>query len=66
MKNTLRELLTTEEFAQSVRNKPQTVRKNYCLAGHCYGIKPVKIGGRLLWPSESVAQLLSGSKEGKP
>jgi hypothetical protein len=53
--------LTTPEFASSLKVSPQTVRKNYCLSGHCYGIKPIKIGNRLLWSASQVSKLLAGA-----
>ena len=56
----LPDLATTEVFAQSAKCSAKTVRKNYCLTGHCYGIKPVKVGGRLLWPVSEIAKLLNG------
>ena len=52
--------LTTIEFASSFRVAIQTVRKNLCLNGHCYGIKPLKVGSKLLWPANEVAVKLSG------
>lgn len=55
-----RDLITTPEFAQIFNVKPQTVRKNFCLTGECYGVKPTKIGNRLLWSVERVANRLRG------
>ncbi|MBU3587803.1 hypothetical protein ICN30_08195 [Polynucleobacter sp. 31A-FELB] len=55
-----RDLITTPEFAQVFNVQPQTVRKSYCLTGHAYGIRPTKIGKRLLW---SVAQITEKLKE---
>jgi hypothetical protein len=55
-----RDLITTIELAQILNVAAQTVRKNYCLTGHAYGIKPVKIGNRLLWSVEKVAAVLLG------
>lgn len=52
--------LTTAEFANNFRIAGQTVRKNYCLTGHCYGIKPLKVGNKLLWPANEVAMRLAG------
>ena len=54
-----RDAITTPEFAQVISAKQQTLRKNYCLTGHAYGIKPIKIGNRLLWSVEKIAQMLS-------
>lgn len=55
-----RDLITTPEFAQVFNIRPQTVRKNYCLTGEVYGIRPTKLGNRLLW---SVAQIAEKLKE---
>jgi len=55
-----RDAITTPEFAQVISASQQTLRKNYCLTGHAYGIKPIKIGNRLLWSVEKIAQMLTG------
>ena len=52
--------ITTAEYAKTTNSRPQTLRKNYCLNGHCFGIRPVKIGNRLNWPVDEVANLMSG------
>jgi hypothetical protein len=56
-----RDLITTIEFANVFSVASQTVRKNYSLTGHCYGIKPAKIGNRLLWSVARVAERLGGA-----
>ena len=55
-----RDHLNTKEYAKAVNRSPQTVRKNYCLTGNCFGIRPVKVGNSLLWPVASIAKLLNG------
>lgn len=55
-----RDHLLTEEYALVTRGTPQTIRKNYCQKGECYGIRPVKVGSRLLWPVTQIAELLNG------
>lgn len=57
-----RDYITTSEFAQALNKAPQTVRKNYCLKGECYGIRPSKPAGSngLLWPVLDTAALLTG------
>ena len=55
-----RDLITTPEFAQVFSIQPQTARKNYCLTGEVYGIRPTKVGNRLLW---SVTQIAAKLKE---
>jgi len=45
-----RDLMTTIEFALALNMAShQTIRKNYCLTGYAYGIKPTKIGKRLFY-----------------
>lgn len=55
-----RDHVTTREFAKAINKKPQTIRKNYCLFKHSYGIKPVKIGNQLMWHVPDIAALLNG------
>lgn len=52
--------VTTEIFARAIGRSAQTIRKNFCLAGDAYGIKPQKVGGRLLWPTSEIEKLLAG------
>ena len=54
--------LTTLEFALIAKRKSQTIRKNYCLTGECFGIRPIKFGNRLLWPVAQIAALLAGGQ----
>ena len=54
-----RDYLKTSEFAKAANRAPQTIRKNYCLSGECFGIRPVKFGNRLLWPVADIAALLT-------
>ena len=54
-----RDHINTAEFARATNKAPQTVRKNYCLTGECFGIRPVKVGNSLLWPVIPTAALLS-------
>jgi hypothetical protein len=56
-----RDLITTPEFAQVFNIRPQTVRKNYCLSGEVYGIRPTKVGNRLLWSVAQIAEKLKGA-----
>jgi hypothetical protein len=58
-----RDHIDTREYAHALSKSPQTVRKNYCLTGHCYGIKPIKVGNRLLWPVAETAALLQGDAQ---
>lgn len=55
-----RDHVETSDFARATSHASQTIRKNYCLHGECFGIRPVKVGGRLLWPVSGIAALLNG------
>jgi hypothetical protein len=55
-----RDHVKTAEFAKAINRASQTIRKNYCLTGECFGIKPVKVGKFLLWPVVRIAALLNG------
>ncbi len=55
-----RDHIQTAEFARATNRASQTIRKNYCLTGECFGIRPIKFGNRLLWPIAGVAALLNG------
>lgn len=57
-----RDHIQTAEFARATNRASQTIRKNYCLTGECFGIRPIKFGNRLLWPVVGVAALLAGGK----
>lgn len=55
-----RDHLDTAEYGRAITRTGQTIRKNLCIQGHAYGIRPLKVGGRLLWPVAEVAKLLQG------
>jgi hypothetical protein len=55
-----RDHIETAEYALATSRARQTIRKNYCLTGHCFGIRPVKFGNKLLWPVDQIAALLTG------
>lgn len=57
-----RDHINTGEFAHATDRASQTIRKNYCLTGECFGIRPVKFGNRLLWPVAKIAALLAGGQ----
>ncbi|QOJ19712.1 MAG: hypothetical protein HRU77_02765 [Gammaproteobacteria bacterium] len=58
-----RDHIKTDEFTRAIGKMPQTARKSYCLTGECHGIKPIKIGNRLLWPVADIAKLLNGGAQ---
>ena len=45
-----RDHISTSEFAKATDHADQTVRKNHCLTGECFGIRPVKVGNRHFGP----------------
>ena len=54
-----RDNILTAELAHVTGHAPQTIRKNFCLTGECFGLVPVKVGNRLLWNVRKIASLLS-------
>ena len=55
-----RDHISTREFADYTDHADQTIRKNYCTTGHCFGIVPRKIGNFLQWPVNETAALYQG------
>lgn len=55
-----RDHILTPEFGHAINRASQTARKEFCLKGEAYGIRPVKFGNRLLWPVAQIAALLNG------
>lgn len=52
--------LSTEELAAQDKCKPQTIRKRLCVTGSYWGVVPKKHpSGRLLWPHDAAARVLS-------
>ncbi len=64
MNNTnINEKLSTEQLAEIVCCKPNSIRTRLCKTGSYYGIKPIKLpSGRLLWSAEKVQALLAGEE----
>lgn len=57
-----RDHILTHEYGQAINKADQTIRKNYCLTGEAYGIRPIKVGRHLLWPVRPIAALLRGGR----
>jgi len=55
-----RDHANTNEFAEAFDTEPQTVRKYVSRTGECYGVRPVKVGGKWLWPLAKMAARLQG------
>lgn len=54
------DFLVTDEAADALRFAPQTLRKWACT--ECGPIRPVRVGGRLLWRRSDIELLLSGGQ----
>lgn len=54
-----RDFITTAEFSRVISKAIQTIRKENSLKGQAFGIKPLKIGNRLLWSVDRIAALLN-------
>ncbi|MDA8254409.1 MAG: hypothetical protein M0Z99_02010 [Betaproteobacteria bacterium] len=61
-----RDYLTTAEFGNLIRRAGTTIRQKLCEQKHVYGIRPIKVGGRLAWPIEEVAKILGRSDSAEP
>lgn len=55
-----RDHIRTSEFAHAMCRAKQTILKNHCLTGECFGIRPIKRGRLLLWPVDQIAAILNG------
>ena len=53
-----RDFIQTPEMAEVFNVQPQTVLKNHSLTGQVYGIRPIKVGNRLLWSVAKIAEKL--------
>lgn len=53
--------ITTEEMAEQLRMRPQSIRAGLCRKGEYLGLRPVKLpNGKLLWDAAAVNRLISG------
>ncbi|GEM_PF-523932 len=59
-----RDHIKTSEFAHTFSRATQTILKNHCLNGECFGIRPIKQGKFLLWPVADIAKALNGGAHG--
>lgn len=50
--------LTTEEAAHYLNRRPQTLRAWACLENGA--LRPIRISGRLSWPTAAIRKLLAG------
>jgi hypothetical protein len=51
--------LSTLEFAKLVNCRSNSIRNKYSSAGEYNGIRPIKFGGRLLWPVAEIEERLT-------
>lgn len=53
--------MTTEELAELLSLRPQSIRKRYCQTGAYFTLRPVKLpNGRLMWPADALEKLAEG------
>ena len=52
-------VLQTADAAAFLGKSSQTLRKLYCQQGHAYGVRPLKIGGRLAWRAGDLLALVT-------
>lgn len=50
----------TSEAAALLRRNPETLVKAAKKDGHFKGVKPIRLGGKLLWPRDQIDGLLTG------
>jgi len=56
--------ITTEELAELLSIRAQSIRKRFCQTGTYFSLRPVKLpSGRLLWPADSLEQLMAGAAQ---
>ncbi|VWC75940.1 putative DNA-binding protein [Burkholderia aenigmatica] len=60
----LRPYLSTEEAAAFLCRRPQTLRKAYSLTGTFLGVRPKKVGRRLLWSRQALMNVIEGDVGG--
>ena len=53
-----RDFITTDEVAHVFNISAQTVRKISSQTGEFYGIKPLKVGHKLLWSVNKISEKL--------
>lgn len=59
-RDTLPDVMPTQEAATLLNRAPQTLRKWACLENG--PIRPIRINGRLAWPVDELKALLSGGR----
>ena len=57
---------STNDLAQALGMKSESIRVRLCRTGSFYGLRPGKLpNGRLIWPADSVERLLDQSGKGE-
>lgn len=52
--------LSTNEIAEKLKVKPDSVRHGLCADGHYLGIRPIKLSNRrLMWPATEAERVLN-------
>ncbi|QND87120.1 Uncharacterized protein ChrSV_4902 [Chromobacterium vaccinii] len=54
--------LNTNEFANGLSLRPQSIRKRFAATGSYFGVRPIKLpNGQLRWPTDAVERLMKGN-----
>lgn len=61
-----KDFLKTEEFARVLCCMAQTIFKAHSKNGHYLGVRPLKVGIRLLWPIADIWSLLQSLMSSGP
>lgn len=57
-----RQHLTTDELAERLHVRPQSIRKRYSQTGAYFSVRPVKMPNRrLMWPANAIEQLMGAA-----
>ncbi|WP_035570153.1 helix-turn-helix transcriptional regulator [Paraburkholderia graminis] len=58
----VRQFLTTDELAERLNVRRQTIHKRYSQTGAYFSVRPIKLPNRRLWwPLDAVEQLIRGA-----
>jgi hypothetical protein len=54
-----RKHVSTHEFAALILCKPESIWTLYRAAGEYHGVRPIRVGRRLLWPVDQIRAVLT-------
>jgi len=56
------EVLETKEAAQALKTTENNLHTNHSRFGHFHGLRPIRLGRKLMWPADGIAKLLRGER----